>query len=54
MMYVNREYSQAQFEDYNKRMNKQIKEDVIEDFFRINEAVVNHKKQLHHDPNEYE
>ena len=50
MKFISPEFNQAQFTDYNNK----IKEDVIDSFFKINEAVVNHKKQLHHDPNEYE
>lgn len=47
MMYVDHKHDQAQLNDYDNK----IKEDVIDSFFKINEAVVNHKKQLHHDQN---
>lgn len=48
MMWVDHKHDQAQLTDYNNK----VKDDVIDAFFKINEAVVNHKKQSHHDQNE--
>jgi|TARA_R110002020_G_scaffold12742_7_gene46491 hypothetical protein len=50
MKYINYKYNQAEFSDYESK----IKSDIISDFIIMNEAIVNHKKQLHHDKNKHE
>ena len=50
MKYINYKYNQAEFSDYEK----QIKSDIIDSFFKINEQIVLNKKQLYHDQNEHE